>query len=126
MALLAALQVAVCPRGFWNYERQSERLSSLARRRRMFFPAVTKWPLPLIFPEVISGRCVATVAHPLGLDVDHDGSNVVAAPTISGNVVNPALVDTTIPTGTGFNSYLLHFDPVGVAFLRLLRRHDQL
>jgi len=72
--------------------------------------------LAQIFPEVISGTVVGTTAHPLGLDVDHDGSNVVAAPTISGNFVNPALVDTTIPVGAGFNSYLLHFDPVGGPF----------
>jgi hypothetical protein len=72
--------------------------------------------LPIIFPEVLNATVVATVAHPLGLDVDHDGSNVVAAPTISGNVVNPLLVDTTIPVGAGFNSYLLHFDPVAKPF----------
>jgi len=30
--------------------------------------------------------------------------------------VNPALVDTTIPVGAGFNSYLLSFDPVGSPF----------
>jgi hypothetical protein len=73
-------------------------------------------PLAIIFPEVISGTVMTTALHPLGLDVDHDGSNVVAAPTISGNVVNPALVDTTIPVGAGFNSYLLHFDPVAGPF----------
>jgi hypothetical protein len=72
--------------------------------------------LPIIFPEVISGTVAATVLHPLGMDVDHDGSNVVAAPTISGNVVNPALISSTIPVGAGFNSYLLHFDPVASPF----------
>ena len=72
--------------------------------------------LPVIFPEVINGVVTPTVSHPLGLDVDHDGTDVVAAPTISGNVVNPALMDTTIPVGTGFNSYLLHFNPVGQPF----------
>jgi hypothetical protein len=66
---------------------------------------------PLLFPEVLGGIIVPTLANPLGLDVDHDGSNVVASPTISGNVVNPLLVDTTIPIGTMFNSYMLHFDP---------------
>lgn len=75
--------------------------------------------LPIIFPEVLNGTVVATGAHPLGLDVDHDGSNVVAAPTISGNVVNPLLVDTTIPVGAGFNSYLLHFDPVASPFFAI-------
>jgi hypothetical protein len=79
-------------------------------------PGGNESPLALVFPEVISGTVVATGAHPLGLDVDHDGSNVVAAPTISGNVVNPLLVDTTIPTGAGFNSYLLSFDPIGAPF----------
>lgn len=79
-------------------------------------PGSNEAPLPLIFPEVINGVVQATQAHPLGLDVDHDGSNVIAAPTISGNVVNPALVDTTIPAGTGFNSYLFHFDPVAAPF----------
>src|SRR3954463_12823775 len=46
--------------------------------------------LPIIFPEIISGTVAPTLLHPLGVDVDHNGSNVVAAPTISGNVVNPA------------------------------------
>lgn len=79
-------------------------------------PGGNEGGLPIIFPEVISGTVAATILHPLGLDVDHDGSNVVAAPTISGNVVNPALVSATIPVGAGFNSYLLHFDPVGSPF----------
>jgi hypothetical protein len=51
-----------------------------------------------------------------GLPVDHNGSNVVAAPTVSGNIVNPALVDTVIPGGTPFNSYMFHFDPIGSPF----------
>ena len=80
------------------------------------FPGGNEGGLPIIFPEVLSGTVAPTLLHPLGLDVDHDGSNVVAAPTISGNVVNPALVSTTIPVGAGFNSYLLHFDPVGSPF----------
>src|SRR6478736_3147365 len=79
-------------------------------------PGGNESPLALVFPEVISGTVVATGAHPLGLDVDHDGSNVVAAPTISGNIVNPALVDTTLPVGAGFNSYLLTFDPIAAPF----------
>jgi hypothetical protein len=78
--------------------------------------SINEAALPIIFPEVINGIVAPTLAHPLGLDVDHDGSNVVAAPTISGNVVNPALIDTTIPTGTGFNSYLFSFDPIGSPF----------
>ena len=81
----------------------------------MFIPAVTKSPFRLSFQKLLMVRW-SPPAHPLGLDVDHDGSNVVAAPTISGNVVNPALVDTTLPVGTGFNSYLLHFDPVAAPF----------
>jgi hypothetical protein len=79
-------------------------------------PGGNEGGLPIIFPEVISGTVASTLLHPLGLDVDHDGSDVVAAPTISGNVVNPALVSTTIPAGAGFNSYLLHFDPVASPF----------
>lgn len=79
-------------------------------------PGGNEGGLPIIFPEVISGTVAATLLHPLGLDVDHDGSDVVAAPTISGNVVNPALDSTTIPVGAGFNSYLLHFDPVAAPF----------
>jgi hypothetical protein len=74
---------------------------------------------PIIFHEVLTGvvRPVApTPLHPfaaIGLDVDHNGSNVSAAPVVSGNVVNPLLVPALIPVGTQFNSYLLHFDPLG-------------
>jgi len=82
-------------------------------------PGSNEAPLPIVFPEVINGVVAATQAHPLGLDVDHDGSAVVAAPTISGNVVNPALISTTIPVGSGFNSYLFHFDPVGSPFFSI-------
>jgi hypothetical protein len=82
-------------------------------------PGSVEGPFPIVFPEVINGVVAATAAHPLGLDVDHDGSNVVAAPTISGNVVNPLLVNTTIPVGTGFNSYLFHFDPTGAPFFSI-------
>ncbi len=64
---------------------------------------------PIVFPEVLN----ATVMSPSGLPVDHNGTAVVAAPTISGNVVNPALISTTLPQGTTFSSYLFHFDPVG-------------
>ncbi len=74
-------------------------------------PTSNENALPIVFPEVING-----VVRGLGVPVDHDGSNVVAAPTISGNVVNPALVDTVIPGGTGFNSYLFHFDPIASPF----------
>jgi hypothetical protein len=79
-------------------------------------PGINEAPSPIVFPEVLNGIIAPTILNPLGLDVDHDGSNVVAAPTISGNVVNPALVDTTIPVGTAFNSYLFHFDPVAAPF----------
>lgn len=79
-------------------------------------PGVTEGVLPIIFPEVLGGTIVPLPAHPLGMDVDHDGSNVVAAPTISGNIVNPNLISSTIPAGTKFNSYLFHFDPVGSPF----------
>lgn len=74
---------------------------------------------PIIFPEVLGGSIVPlppTAQHPLaniGLDVDHNGSNVSATPVVSGNVVNPVLVSALIPVGTHFNSYLLHFDPLG-------------
>jgi hypothetical protein len=66
---------------------------------------------PLLFPEVLGGVIIDSSPLGAGLDVDHDGSNVVASPTISGNVVNPLLIDTTIPVGTSFNSYMFHFDP---------------
>jgi len=46
-------------------------------------PGGNESPLALVFPEVLNGTVIATGAHPLGMDVDHDGSNVVAAPTIS-------------------------------------------
>lgn len=79
-------------------------------------PGAYEGSLPIVFPEVLGGVIFPTALHPLGLDVDHDGSNVVAAPTISGNVVNPALVDITIPRFTRFNSYMFHFDPVASPF----------
>jgi hypothetical protein len=79
-------------------------------------PGGNEGGLPIIFPEVLNATVIPTQLHPLGLGVDHDGSNVVAAPTISGNVVNPALVSSTLPVGTGFNSYLIHFDPAGSPF----------
>jgi len=66
---------------------------------------------PLLFPEILGGVIFDTSPLGVGLDVDHNGSNVVASPTISGNVVNPMLVSTTIPAGTRFNSYMFHFDP---------------
>jgi hypothetical protein len=74
---------------------------------------------PIIFPEVLVGvikPALPTPQHPfavIGLDVDHNGSTVSAAPVVSGNIVNPLLVPALIPVGTQFNSYLLHFDPVG-------------
>jgi hypothetical protein len=74
---------------------------------------------PVIFPEVQAGIVkpgTPSAQHPLaniGLDVDHNGSNVSAAPVVSGNIVNPLLVPALIPVGTQFNSYLFHFDPVG-------------
>ena len=80
------------------------------------FPGGTENPLPIVFPEFLNGTIVPTRLNPLGMDVDHDGSNVVAAPTISGNIVNPLLVSTTLPIGTKVNSYLFHFDPVASPF----------
>jgi hypothetical protein len=74
-------------------------------------PGSNEGPQPIVFPEVLNGTVVG-----LGVPVDHDGSNVVAAPTISGNIVNPALVSAVIPGGTKFNSYMFHFDPVGAPF----------
>jgi hypothetical protein len=68
--------------------------------------------LPIVFPEMVGGRVTSLG----GLPVDHDGSNVIASPTISGNVVNPALVSATLPYNTRFNSYIFHFDPVGSPF----------
>jgi hypothetical protein len=74
---------------------------------------------PIIFPEVLVGivkPAAPTPQHPLaniGLDVDHNGTNVSAAPVVSGNIVNPLLIPALIPVGTQFNSYLFHFDPVG-------------
>jgi len=75
-------------------------------------PGVSEATLPVIFPEVLNGR----VTSPAGLPVDHDGSSVVASPTISGNIVNPALISATLPYNKTFNSYLFHFDPVGTPF----------
>jgi hypothetical protein len=80
------------------------------------FPGVTEGALPIVYTEVLNGTIVPTGAHPAGMDVDHDGSNVIASPTVSGNVVNPALVSTTIPVGTKFNSFMFHFDPLGAPF----------
>jgi hypothetical protein len=80
---------------------------------------------PIIFHEVLVGvvKPVApTPQHPLsliGLDVDHNGTPVSAAPVVSGNVVNPLLVPALIPVGTQFNSYLLHFDPAGAPGIAL-------
>lgn len=76
------------------------------------YPGVNEAGLPIIFPEVLG----AVVFTPGGLPVDHNGTNVVATPTISGNVVNPAFTPATLPQGTTFNSYMLHFDPVGSPF----------
>jgi len=79
-------------------------------------PSSNEGGFPIIFPEIINGTILPTVGHVLGMDVDHDGSPVVAAPIVggpNGNVVNPLLISATIPTGTKFNSYLFHFDPVG-------------
>jgi hypothetical protein len=74
-------------------------------------PGSNEGAQPVVFPEALNGTVVG-----LGVPVDHDGSNVVAAPTISGNVVNPALISAVIPGGTRFNSYMVHFDPVGSPF----------
>jgi hypothetical protein len=67
-------------------------------------------PTPIIFPEFTNGLV------PIGgIAVDHDGSVVVASPTVTGNVVNPLLVAAVIPAGTMVDSYLFHFDPFDTA-----------
>ncbi len=63
----------------------------------------------IIFREVQGGTVGVG-----GLPVDHDGSNVVAAPIISGNLIHPNLVPAVLPLGTFFDSYMFHFDPTGV------------
>ena len=45
-------------------------------------PGFSEGALPVIFPEILN----ANVKSLSGLPVDHDGSSVTAAPTISGNV----------------------------------------
>lgn len=62
--------------------------------------------LPIVFPEVLNG-----IVGPNGLPVDHDGSALGLTVVTSGNVVNPLLINTTIPAGRHFDSYLFHFDP---------------
>ena len=74
-------------------------------------PGDNEGALPIVFPEVLGGTVSAG-----GLDVDHNGSNVVATPVVTANVVNPLLIDATIPAGARFNSYMVHFDPVGDVF----------
>jgi hypothetical protein len=67
-------------------------------------------PSPIIFPEQ-PGTAFALA----GIPVDHDGSVVVAAPVVSGNVVNPGLIPSVIAPGTQYESYLFHFDPLDAA-----------
>jgi hypothetical protein len=109
-ALLAALEVqpVVAAFGITSTAGATESLAPLPS----VYPGASEATLPVIFPEILG----AVVRNPNGLPVDHDGSAVVAAPTISGNVVNPALISATLPQGTSFNSYLFHFDPVGSPF----------
>jgi hypothetical protein len=66
--------------------------------------------VPIVFHEVLN----AVVTSRGGLAVDHNGSAVSAVPIISGNVVNSLLIDAIIPSGTRFNSYLFHFDPLAI------------
>lgn len=72
-------------------------------------PGAAEGADPILFAEVIGG----TIGTAGGLRVDHDGTDVVASPTISGNVVHPGLAPTTLSQGSLYNSYLLHFDPAG-------------
>jgi hypothetical protein len=66
-------------------------------------------PDAIIFREVQGGLVGAG-----GLNVDHDGSNVVAAPIISVNTIHPNLIPTTLVAATLFDSYMFHFDPIGI------------
>jgi len=75
-------------------------------------PGISEASSPVIFPEMLSGRVISLA----GLPVDHDGSSVVAAPTLSGSIVNPALISATLPYASTFNSYLFHYDPIGSPF----------
>lgn len=59
---------------------------------------------PTIFTEIVGGTIGAG-----GLAVDHDGTAVVARPTVSGGVVNPALRSSTLSAGTVYDSYFFHF-----------------
>lgn len=73
-------------------------------------PGVTVSGTPIVFQEVAGGVLAAA------LRVDHVVSGNLlppAAPTVSGNVVNPVLLDGTIPAGTAYDSYFFHFDPGG-------------
>jgi hypothetical protein len=64
-------------------------------------------PTPIVFLET-----VGVIGARAGLPVDHVVTGDVAvAPVTSGGVVNPLLVDGSIPSGTPFESYLFHFDP---------------
>src|SRR5689334_10662013 len=64
-------------------------------------PVISEAGTPIIFPEVLGGKVISLARLP----VDHNGSTVVAAPTILGNTVNPALISTTLSKNTVFNSY---------------------
>lgn len=67
---------------------------------------------PLLFTETIGG-----VIGSGGLATDHDGSSVVAKPTVTNGVVNAALSPSTISAGTKYNSYLFSFNPNSTADL---------
>ncbi|QDU55066.1 hypothetical protein [Aeoliella mucimassa] len=77
-------------------------------------PGALKTSTPVVFQEVSNGVLSYDLA------TNHDGSSVVAAPTIinSGGslIANPALVPSVIESGTAFNSYMVHFDPTCYPF----------
>ena len=75
----------------------------------------TFFGLPIVFHEKLGGYILPTIGYPnglLGMGVDHDGSAVDVSPVVDGAVVSPSLQPATLPIGTHFNSYLIHFDPV--------------
>src|SRR5690348_6220853 len=72
-------------------------------------PEATTTPggTPIVFKEA-SG-----VVGAGGLPVDHLVSgNLTVGPAETASVVNPVFVSGSIPQGTPFESYLVHFDPV--------------
>jgi len=67
-------------------------------------------PNPIVFLETVG------VVGAGGLPVDHVVTGgLPVTPVTTGAVVNPILVNGTIPAGTPFESYLFHFDPADSA-----------